>query len=171
MFIEHWRDGCLSTIAVAALFAWVPAGAQSGADRDLKEISAYKLTEAGLAKYTQAAQKVAEIEKSTPGRCSADEGDDDDGNGKSIDQVVASLDANAKVRSAIQSTGMSSREYVVFGMAVFQAGMAAWALDQPGGKLPAGVQMGNVTFYRQHEAAMKKLGESSTAAECEDDAR
>lgn len=169
MFKEQWRDGCLSTIAATALFVWLPAGAQSGADRDLQEISAYKLTEAGLARYTQATEKVAAVESSTPGRCADDE--DDDGNAKSIDQVVASLDANAKVRSAIQSTGMSSREYVVFAMAVFQAGMAAWALDQPGGKLPAGVQMGNVNFYRKHEAAMKKLGEASTAADCEDDAR
>ena len=47
-------------------------------------------------------------------------------------------------------------------------GMAAWALAQPGGKLPAGVKMANVNFYRSHEAELAKLGELTKEAGCDD---
>jgi len=41
--------------------------------------------------------------------------------------------------------------------------MAAWALEQPGCKVPSGVKMANVNFYRSHEAELKKLGENKQA--------
>lgn len=168
MIKANWLHGSLPIIAAFALMVPLPASAQTGADADTREVNAYKLTEAGLARYMQAARNVAQLAGQTPPACAEDEDDADSGNGKSIDQLVASLDANAKIRSAIQSTGMTTREYVVFGIAVFQAGMAAWALDQPGGKLPAGVGMDNVTFYRKHDAALRKLGEETKAAGCDD---
>jgi hypothetical protein len=175
MFKSDWLHGLVPIIAAFALLVPLPASAQGGADADTREVNAYKLTEAGLARYTQAARNVAQLAGQTPATCAEDDDDADSGDGKSIDQLVASLDANAKVRSAIQSAGMTTREYVVFGMAVFQAGMTAWALDQPGGKLPAGVGMDNVTFYRNHEAALRKLGEETKSADCadtgEDDSR
>jgi hypothetical protein len=160
--------GLLPIIAASALLAPLPAGAQAGADADTREINAYKLTEAGLTHYAQAARNIAQLASQSPVACADDQDDADSGDGKSIGQMVASLDADTKVRSAIQSTGMSTREYVVFGMAVFQAGLAAWALDQPGGKLPAGVAMDNVTFYRKHEAALRTLGEETKSADCDD---
>jgi hypothetical protein len=64
---------------------------------------------------------------------------------------------------------MTTREFVVFSMSVFQAGMTDWAVSQPGAKLPSGVAMENVSFYRKHEAALKKLGESAKAADCDDE--
>ena len=45
--------------------------------------------------------------------------------------------------------------------------MAALALEQPGGKVPPGVKMANVNFYRSHEAELTKLGELSTQADCD----
>jgi hypothetical protein len=45
--------------------------------------------------------------------------------------------------------------------------MASWALSQPGGKLPPGISMANVNFYRQHEAAMSKMAESSKGDDCD----
>ena len=83
--------------------------------------------------------------------------------------MVAKLDATAGVRAAIQSAGMTTREFVVFSMSVLQAGLADWALGQPGGKLPPGVAMENVSFYRKHQAAMQTLGESSKTADCGDE--
>ncbi|MDQ1342472.1 MAG: hypothetical protein QG571_1090, partial [Pseudomonadota bacterium] len=85
-------------------------------------------------------------------------------------ESVARLDATDGVRKAITSAGLTTREYVVFSWAVMQAGLAAWALDQPGGKLPAGVSMDNVTFYRKHAAAMEELGAQTRAADCDEDA-
>ena len=63
---------------------------------------------------------------------------------------------------------MAPREYVVFSMAVFQSGLASWALGQPGGKLPAGVSMDNVNFYRRHEAELTQLGAAKDTPSCDD---
>jgi len=77
------------------------------------------------------------------------------------------MDGVPEVKSALKSAGMTSREYLVFSWSVFQNGMAAWTLEQPGGKLPPGVKMANVTFYRAHEAELKKLGELTKQADCD----
>ncbi len=96
-------------------------------------------------------------------------GDSDESSSSgSIDQMVARLNANAATRAALQSAGMPAREYVVFGFSVFQAGIAAWTLDQPGGKLAAGVSMDNVNYYRKNEAALQKLGQETKSGDCDD---
>ncbi len=158
------RLGALWIAAGCALLLALPAAAQNSGDRDTREINGYRLTDAALGKYTQAQARVAKLAQQSPGIC--DDADED--SAKSIDQLVAKLDATAGVRAAIQSAGMTTREYVIFSLAVFQAGMADWALSQPGAKLPAGVAMENATFYRQHQAAMKKMGETAKASECKD---
>jgi hypothetical protein len=164
----HGQIGTLWIAAGFALLLSLPAGAQNSADRDTKEMNSYRLTDAALAKYTQARHNVDAQARHAASNCDdEDEGDSD--NGKSIDQMVAKLNATAGVRAAIQAAGMTPREFVVFSMSVFQAGMADWALSQPGGKLPPGVAMENVTFYRKHQADMKKLGESAKAADCSDE--
>ncbi len=140
------------------------------ADRDAQEISRYRLTDAGLAKYAQASRNLSALAKPSPADCTEGETGDTDDNAKSLDESVARLDATDGVRKAITSAGLTTREYVVFSWAVMQAGLAAWALDQPGGKLPAGVSMDNVTFYRKHAAAMEELGAQTRAADCDEDA-
>lgn len=75
------------------------------------------------------------------------------------------------MQSALKAAGMTSREYLVFSFSVFQNGMAAWALAQPGGKLPPGVKMANVNFYRAHEAELTKLGEQNKQADCDNSNR
>jgi len=149
------------------------AGAQSNANSDTREINNYRLTDAALAKYTQAQRQVDALARQASGGCDDDEDhdaddDDDSANGATIDQMVAKLDATAGVREAIKSAGMTTREFAVFSMSVFQAGLADWALGQPGGKLPPGVAMENVNFYRKHQAALQGLGESPKAADCGD---
>ncbi len=152
-------------IIVAAALA-LP-GLAAAEDKDLREVSAYTMTESGLAKFTRASKNVATI----PGACDED---DDGGNMKSIDQMVAKLNSVPGVQSAIQSAGMSTREYVVFMFSMMQSGMAAWAVSQPGGKLPPGISQANVDFYRKHESAMAALGEvdpcdADTSGEDEDE--
>jgi hypothetical protein len=138
-----------------ALMLVLPALA-AAQDSDTQEINRYVLTDAGLAKYTQATQKLSALGAAG---CEAEGGDDSDTG--SLSAAVANIDANPAAKAAIQSAGMTSREFIVFGMSMLQAGLAAWGLDQPGGKLPPGVSMANVTFFRNHAAEMERLGELS----------
>ena len=152
--------GC--ALAVSLLMTYVST-AQAMADRDAKEVSNYVLSEAALAKYTRAVTNLQPLMKAMAQSC------EDDESAGSLNAAAARMDAVAGVKAAIQSAGMTTREYLVFGFAVFQNGLAAWALSQPGGKLPAGVQMANVNFYRAHEAAFKQLGEKTKTANCDSD--
>jgi len=147
-------------LAVGLLLASLSI-AQSLPDRDTQEVSSYVLSEAALAKYTRAVANLQPLMKSMAQGC------DDDQTAASLNAMAVRMDAVAGVKAAIQSAGMTTREYLVFSLSVFQNGLAAWALSQPGGKLPAGVQMSNVNFYRAHEAAFKQLGEQSKAADCD----
>ena len=150
----HRRLRAFLWIAIALTAALpVASSAQGPPDRDTQEINAYVLTEPALAKYAQATRALGAASKRLSGNC-----DDDDDGAKSLDALVARINAVPEAKSAIQSAGMTAREYVVFSFSLFQSGMAAWGLSQPGGKLPPGVSKANVDFYRAHEAAIEKLG-------------
>jgi hypothetical protein len=152
--------------AIAALALMLPTSAQAQVDRDTQEINSYVLTDAGLARYAKAAQALGALKKQLSNDC-----DDDDDNAKSIDQMVAKLNSVPAVKAALQGAGMTPREYIVFSMSIFQTGMATWALGQSGGKLPPGVSMANVNFYRKNEAAMSRLAADSESDECGGDDR
>lgn len=119
------------------------------------------LTDAGLSKYTQAVRKLQPLMGQLPQDCDGEEGP------KSLNDAAARMDGVPQVKSALKAAGMTSREYLVFSWSVFQNGLAAWALEQPGGKLPPGVKLANVNFYRAHEAELKKLGELTKHADCD----
>jgi len=158
MTASHRLAGRLVAIVVFALGAAAPAAAQ---DRDAQEVSRYVLTESGLAKFAQATRNISNV----PGACEREDDDSDDL--KSIDQMVAKLNSVPGIQAAIQSAGFTSREYVVFMFSMMQNGMAAWAVSQPGGKLPPGISQANVDFFKQHETAMAQIGEGDP---CGDDA-
>ena len=86
----------------------------------------------------------------------------------SLDEMVAQFDSVPEFRTAIRSAGMTTREFVVFTWSLFQNGMAAWVLSQPGGKLPEGASMANVDFYRAHEAAFQALEKETKRSDCDD---
>ena len=152
----------LLTAVSIALLAPAVSVAQGSPDRDAREVSSYVLTEAALAKYKKASGNLGELAKTVSGNC-----DDDEGSG-SLDESVARLNATPGAQAAIQSAGMTTREYIVFTMSLFQNGMASWALTQPGGKLPPGVSRANVDFYRAHEEALQKLGPKQGSDPCSD---
>jgi hypothetical protein len=153
-----------ASIAVALLVSATSFAVDSAA-RDTQEIASYVLTESGLAKYTQAVKNLGALARTMPADC------DDSEDAKSLDDMAARLNAVPGMQAAIKSAGLTTREYLVFTMSIFHNGMAAWALTQPGSKLPAGTSMANVNFYRAHEAAIKKLGELTKSAGCADDDR
>lgn len=150
------------TAACALVLAPVVVIAQASSNRDAREISAYVLSEAGLAKYSRASANLGELSKQVASQC-----DDSEGPG-SLDQSVARINAIPGAQTAIQSAGMTTREYLVFTFSLFQSGMAAWALNQPGGTLPPGVSRANVDFYRSHEQALQKLGPPQGSDTCSD---
>jgi len=157
----------LRALWLAISLAWFPCSAVL-ADADSREISAYRLTDAGLQKYLQAFRNLSELESQTPGACD-DEAADDGDDVTSIDAAVAKLVATPGASKALQSAGIPPREFVVFSMSVLQAGLAAWALDQPGGTLPPEVHMENVNFFRRNQSAMEKVRQETTPSRCEDE--
>ena len=143
-----------------ALLTPLVAGAQNLTDGDAKEIADYVLTEPALKKYAQAVRNLQPFTGQVPQNC-------DDENPKSLNDMATRIDGVPQVKSALKGAGMTSREYLLFSFSVFHNGMAAWALEQPGGKLPPGTKMANVNFYRAHEAELKKLGELTKQADCD----
>ena len=148
-----------SVFAVAAAIALALPGIAAANDKDSREAAAYVLTDAGLAKFTQATQKLSAI----PGACAKE--DDDGSNSQTIDQTVAKLNAVPGAQSAIQSAGMTTREYVVFMWSMLHNGLAYWAVSQPGGKAPPGTLQANIDFYKKNEAKMAALGQNDPCDE------
>ena len=58
MFGQQRNRTALWVVAAATLLPSTASVAQNSADRDLSEISSYVLTDAGLAKYTQAVKNL-----------------------------------------------------------------------------------------------------------------
>lgn len=148
-------------LAAAALLLPAAAAAQ---DRDTREVAGYVLTDAGLARYTKATKNLAALPGSKPGDC------DTGADSMTLDEMTAALDGTPGARAALQSAGMTTREYVVFSWSILHNGLAAWALSQPGGKLPAGTSKANVDFYQKHEAELQQLEELKQDEDCDEDA-
>ena len=144
-----------------ALVSPVLSIAQDFPDSDTREINSYVLTESGLAKYAKAGKSLAALQKQS-GDC------EDSEEARSLDEMVAHFNAIPGARAAISAAGMTTRQFVVFTWSLFQTGMGAWVLSQPGGELPAGTSMANVDFYRAHEAAMQGLSKYAEDDDCDD---
>jgi hypothetical protein len=147
--------------ALVAVVLLVPGGA-GAEDRDAQEVASYVLTDAALARYTKATKNLAALPGGKPGDCDA--GDDS----MSLAEMVAALDGTPGAKGAIQSAGMTTREYVVFSWSILHNGLAAWAISQPGGKLPAGTSKANVDFYQKHEAELQQF-EGLKQDDCNED--
>lgn len=164
------RAGAVSAaVAAAIVLAASPSAAQkkqasASDDKFMQELSSYRLTDAALAKFTQAAQNLIQLQKDHPELAKEAENEPSSGDVKSIDEMVALYHRHPQIERAINSASMSTRDFVLFSMSMFQAGMGAWALQQSG-KLPEGTPMANVTFYKAHEAQLKKLNEEMQAAQ------
>jgi hypothetical protein len=160
---RHRRLISLLATMATGLLAPAAAMAQDFPDADTREIASYVLTDAGLAKYTQAVHNLDALAKPPWKVCDDEEG------AKSLNEAVARFNALPGAQAAVKSAGMTTREYTVFSWSVAQNGMAAWALSQPGAKPTPDISMANVSFYRKHEAAIKKLGEEMKPADCDSD--
>lgn len=148
-------------VLAAAVLAWTNCLSQE--DADTTEVMAYSLTEAGFSKYRQATQKLQALPDGMSGNCDTDLGS------MSIDESAAMFNTIPGAAAAIQSAGMTTREYVVFSWALIHNALAAWVAGQPGGSLPAGASQANVDFVRSHEAELQELNTSQQGDGCEDE--
>jgi hypothetical protein len=160
MFEVRCLRGSFRALTAAALLL---PGIAAAEDRDAQEVASYRLTDAALARYTKATNNLAALPGSKPGDCDA--GVDS----MSLAEMAAALDGTPGAQGAIQAAGMTTREYVVFSWSILHNGLAAWAISQPGGKLPAGTSAANVDFYQKHEAELQQL-ESLKQDDCSEDA-
>jgi hypothetical protein len=161
MPISHRIAGAVLAAATVLLIAPRLAQAQ---DAGAQEVLRYTLTDAGLAKYSQATKQLAALPDQQRGAC-----DDEDTEAQSLDEMAAKLDRVPGAKAAIQSAGMTSREYVLFSLSLLQNGLAAWAVSQPGGVLPPGVSRANVDFLKKHDAELKKLEPLRQKGSCDDE--
>jgi hypothetical protein len=146
-----------------ALFTPHTVLAQDDPEADAREVNEYVLTEDGLAKFRQAAANLGQLGESLSGTC-----DDDSEADPSLDGMVAQIRKSPGASEAIESAGMPVREYVVFMFSMLQSGLAAWALDQPGGELPPEVSLANVEFYRAHEAELQEAASLMPSDNCDE---
>ena len=150
-------NGFLLALTAAAALLLPPAGAQSLPDTDTREVRSYALTEAALGKYVDATRKLSAI----PVACEVEEP-----SVGSLNEAAERIDAVPGAKSAVQSAGMTSREYVVFAFSLIENAFAAYALEQPDGKLPPGVSMANIDFLRKHAGVIERLANETEVAEC-----
>jgi len=156
----------LAAAAVVACCA-APLGAQS----DEQTLARYRLTEATLAKFAQASRNLAAAAKANPSLLKEqDDEQDGDETAESLAQMAALYDRHPAFKQAITSAGLTTREFATFVMSMFQAGLAASAVEMRHGKLdslPAGVPRENVLFYQRHKAELDRIGQELHALEGE----
>lgn len=131
---------------------------------DEQEIRNYVLTDAGLAKYSQAARQIAMLPGAQSGACEAE--DEEETDAATIDSTAAKFDRYPAAKNAITSAGMTPREYIVFSFALLQTGLAVWGAEQSGGQAQA-ASAANVAFYKRNEANIKKLEAVTAMPSCD----
>ena len=154
--LRNRLEGLLFATLAALLF--LPAFAHAAKDRGSQEVLSYTLNEPDFAKFLQATKNLAAL----PSACDEEVGAD----AQSVDQMVVKLDAVPGAIAAVKAAGLTTREYVVISWSILHNGLAAWALKQPGGKLPADATKANVDFYNKHEPQLEELGKQTENENC-----
>jgi len=151
------RAGVLALVfaLLAAMFGQQAHAAGSG-DADLRELSRYTLTLTDIRKYAAANANLAKQPKAEQEDDEAEDEDDE-----SLNAMTAKIERMPAARKAIESAGLTVRQYAVITMAVIQASMAQFAIDQ--GADPAkvardaSVNPANIRFVKENKAELEKL--------------
>jgi hypothetical protein len=148
-------------VLVVALLAAVcgeQAHSAGGGDADLRELSRYQLTMVDVRKYAAANANLAKHPKNEQDENDAEE---DEGDNESLDEMVARIESIPIARKAVEAAGLSARQYVVITMALFQASLAQYAVDQGAdpGKIAreTGVNPANIRFVKEHKAELEQM--------------
>lgn len=157
------RIAALAGLPLAFAAATAPAAAAQmdglGMFASMPEVTSYRLTTPALQKFIAATNALKGLE---------DEDIDldsrlgvDDPSELSVDAIAAAFDSEPRIRSAIGSAGMTSREYVTFMMAMLHTIMGS-VMVQMGGEqalrdMPAGVLKDNIQFFLDNQEAFESL--------------
>ena len=162
MALENRFPRTAVLVLVLALLAAVcgeQAHSAAGGDADLRELSRYQLTMADVRKFAAANANLAKqpkVEQSDDDAEAEDEGDNE-----SLDDMAARIESNPIARKAVEAAGLSARQYVVITMALFQASLAQYAVEQGAdpGKVAGetGVNPANIRFVKEHKAELEQM--------------
>lgn len=145
------RTSALATIC--GFLTAVPAAAQRPVP-DSVAYRNYRLTETTLRQFAAASRAIltANEQNDIPTMSLDDAG--------SVDGMASYYDRVPALRDALRQAGIGSREYILFMVTAFQAGVASWLVERSGWKaLPHNVARENVEFYQRHEAELAKLNQ------------
>jgi exopolyphosphatase/pppGpp-phosphohydrolase len=123
------------------------------ANADLKEVHNFQLTEKRLEQFIQAVRNMSEAAEKNPDLAKQD---NSVGANASISEMVAAFDKIPPLKKSVEAAGMSTREFVLFQMALFSAGMGHYLVQQ-GKQLPPEFSTEQVAFYKAHEEKFKAL--------------
>ncbi len=162
--IPRWLAVAAAGVGLCA----APLGAQS----DEETLARYRLTEAAFAKFSQAARNLIAAAKADPATFREKEGDGDE-TAESIAELAAFYERHPTLKRAINAAGMTTREYTIFTLSMFEAGMAAFLVEQQGGtfdNVPAAVPRDNVLFFQRHQEELKRISAELRALEGQEEA-
>jgi len=136
---------------------------------DEAQIENYRLTMPVVKKMAQVQENVYAAIKKDPSLAAKYDTGVHDVSDESLDSMVKKMDSMPEVREAIAKVGLTTREYLIATLAMFEAGMAgAMQHNQVGntGRLPAGVRA-NMKFMEENRAAFAELQKRSQEIERE----
>lgn len=152
--------------AAAALLDARPALAQPGAEPDSAEVVAYRMTDEALAKIRIASQAVIDTLGLDPAG-GEPEGEEVPEEAGVVTRLANEFSRRPAMRMAIESSGLTIREFTLFWLAVAFSQMAAGD-GGPQGQL-SWYPAENVNFYRLHreeiDAMYAAVQAAGTAAE------
>lgn len=156
----------LATLLLAASTATAaaPLAAQQAEsaqmEADMKEVLAYRLTDATFATLTKVQDNIYATLKANPDLArkyatpQAEAGE-----AQSLDGIARFFDRVPEMKQAIVKAGLTPRQYLVASMALFQAAMADAVMQMPGAdrsQLTATVQS-NAAFLKAHKSDFDRL--------------
>jgi hypothetical protein len=123
----------------------------------------YRLTSANLDKFIRATNALKALEDEDIDL--EDRLDMDDPENVDLGEIAEAFDSEPRIKGAINSAGMSSRDYVTFLFSMMQATFG-FAMVQMGGEqalndMPNGVLKENIRFITQNQEALEALGDDN----------
>jgi hypothetical protein len=146
------------------------AQASSGfSPADHQAIASHRLTMDNISKAAVAAGKLRELEKDPKFNAilmSKEEA-------KSVQDVIAKMDATPQIRSAVESSGLTSREFMLTVLSLASTRSAAKLTAMGGDAAKAAATLPtspeNLKFYAAHESDIEKLAGSFAKPESDSD--
>lgn len=146
--------------AFALVSAATAASAQFGDAGILNEpaVASYRLTEEKLESFVATVHAVDEIGETVDIPALDDLQDD-----ATLDEVVAALESEPRLRETFEATGLTAREYLTFSFALVNAMFGSLAVTMGGesalDEIEDEVLRENIRFYIAHEETFERLGE------------